>query len=139
MKIFKRGFTLIEVLIVVLIIAVLSVIAFAFFGNDLTKQAKKIKGIEDVNAIAKALEVNYDPQTRLYREVIGSDFSSGVLPTAPEGAYYIATLSSDGQGFRVCANLSDETQCSSSSCYCFCISSSRGEYNETSYPTPFYP
>lgn len=132
----KRGFTLIELLVSTVIIIILAAVASVFFGN-VTKQTRISQGKADVKAIAQALEGKYDPQTGQYQEVTGSNFASGVIPVPPQGAHYVALLSSDGKGFRVCANLSDTTLCTSASCYCFCVSSSQGNYTDTS-PLIFY-
>lgn len=132
----KRGFTVIELLVVTVIMIILSAVAFVFFGN-VTRQARISQGKTDVKAMAQALEGKYNPQTGQYQGVTGSDFASGVMPIPPQGAHYIALLSSGEKGFRVCANLSDTTLCTSASCYCFCVSSSQGNYDDTS-PLIFY-
>ncbi|MEK7617390.1 MAG: prepilin-type N-terminal cleavage/methylation domain-containing protein [Patescibacteria group bacterium] len=136
MKIFKRGFTLVELLIIIVIITILAVAGLAFFGN-FNKSVKIQRGKGDVNAIARAMEVKYNSGTNQYQAVSESDFASGSLPKAPIDAHYIAAFSSDMSGFRVCANLSDTTTCLSSSCYCFCVSSAQGSFNEVS-PIIFY-
>lgn len=81
----KKGFTLIEILVVVTIIAVLSVIAFAVFsglggqGNDARRQA-------DIKALADALEVKYaTSKTYASQTIAAGDFGTGVFPKEPTG------------------------------------------------------
>ncbi len=58
-KNFKRkGFTLIEVLVVVAIIAILAILGLALFGN-VQRNARDGRRRSDINAIAKAMEANY--------------------------------------------------------------------------------
>jgi len=49
---YKRGFTLIEVLVVIVIIGILSTIAFVFFGN-VTVKARDTKRINDLSQIGR--------------------------------------------------------------------------------------
>lgn len=77
----QKGFTLIELAVVIVIIAVLAIIGFAVFsgligaGNDARRQT-------DLNAIAKALEVN---KGSTYVVLANKQFASGSIPKDPVG------------------------------------------------------
>ena len=79
----QKGFTLIEILVVVTIIAVLAVIAFAVFsglggqGNDARRSA-------DIKALADAMEVKY-ATAKTYGEqtIAATDFGNGLFPKEP--------------------------------------------------------
>lgn len=79
----SKGFTLIEILVVVTIIAILAVIAFAVFsglggqGNDARRSA-------DVKALADALEVKYaTSKTYQAQTIAAADFGNGLFPKEP--------------------------------------------------------
>lgn len=76
----ERGFTLVELLVVISIIAVLSVIGMAVF-TGVSKSGRDAKRREDVDAIAKALETT--KVNSLYRPLTDSDFASGAKPKDP--------------------------------------------------------
>ncbi len=102
-----RGFTLIELLVAVGIIAILSVVAVAFFGSASTK-ARDAKRRSDVDAIAKAYELVYDGNE--YRALAAPDFTTvGGVPKDPKtSAEYGGAsrgLAADRKSFRVCADL----------------------------------
>lgn len=79
----QKGFTLIEILVVVTIIAVLSVIAFAVFsglggqGNDARRTAD-IKALADALEVKQAASKTYNAQT-----IAAADFGTGVFPKEP--------------------------------------------------------
>lgn len=54
----KNGFTLVELLVVITIIAILATIGFTIFTNT-QKSARDAKRRADIDAIATAMEVNY--------------------------------------------------------------------------------
>lgn len=80
----KGGFTLVELLIVVSIIAILAVIGTVIFGN-VQRGARDAKRRGDLDAIAKALEVNYGrpPTSGPYAAMNDSFFSTGKTPVDP--------------------------------------------------------
>lgn len=135
-----KGFTLIELLVVISIIAIISVVATAIFSG-LTKKAEDGRKKADVDTIAKAFEVAYNPASGSYRDVVDSDFAAGVIPVPPDGGEYTRQLSPDGSGFRICAALEGNPQqtCSAPSSTCFCRDSSQGIYVAGPTPTPAGP
>lgn len=95
----SKGFTLVELLVVVAIIAVLSVIGITIF-TSVQKGARDAKRKADVGAISKALEAHYNDTTAPCSATVTdpycasaspSFFSGGALPTnpGPGGADYL--------------------------------------------------
>lgn len=85
----NSGFTLVELLIVVSIIAVLSVVGMVVYGN-LATGARDAARKADVQAISKALEVNKTGAG--YQVLAGSQFASGSMPvTDPSDKLYCLT------------------------------------------------
>ena len=72
-----EGFTLVELLVVISIIAVLALAGFVAFSN-VQKSARDSKRIQDINAAAKAFEVNNTSTG--YIALQDSQFSTGKLP-----------------------------------------------------------
>lgn len=84
------GFTLVELLVVITIIAILSVVGVTVFGGVQSK-ARDARRKADVDSISKALEVNFNvAKDGKYPAVDGNWFSSGTIPSnpSPGGANY---------------------------------------------------
>jgi prepilin-type N-terminal cleavage/methylation domain-containing protein len=115
----RKGFTLIEMLIVIAIIGILSAAVLAGLGpsRDKAKDARIISGMNQVRAIAEAL---YNPSSQApYSEVtlsnsdlsrVAADVSSASAQSSslqivnPDGTYYIAyakMLTNDNQWYCV--------------------------------------
>lgn len=76
----KKGFTLIELVAVMAIIAILSAAFIPRFGNYIT-QAKKVSILNEAKAIVTAYEsVKYKSTTKNENETIGSDLQGDNLP-----------------------------------------------------------
>lgn len=98
-----RGFTLVELLVVVSIIAILSAIGIVIF-TGIQKSARDARRTSDIDAIAAALETTY--RLGFYQTVSNTNFSSGKLPNDPINVdpfqYSFATAAnSDGPGGTV--------------------------------------
>lgn len=76
----SKGFTLVELLIVISIIAILAVISSAVYSN-MTSNARDARRISDVNAISSALETNYTSQ---YVALADVNFTPGTIPVDPK-------------------------------------------------------
>jgi len=101
----KKGFTLVELLIVISIIAVLSVVGLTAYSG-VQQKARDTKRRADIDAIAKVMESKYDIKTAVYSTALSSlntNFTSSQLPVPPKRDDYI--VSSDGKGFITCSKL----------------------------------
>lgn len=80
----EKGFTLVELLIVVVIISVLSAVGMAVFGSQQPK-SRDARRKADINAIADAMEANYDKDASpgTYAPLADTFFSGGATPTDP--------------------------------------------------------
>lgn len=109
----SKGFTLVELLVVVAIIAILSVIGIAVF-TGIQKSARDSKRRGDIEAITKAYEVKYN-NTGTYRDLTPTLqenqelFASKQFPKDPKGGDYAIIQNPTSSGFRICATLEDNT------------------------------
>ncbi|MBI2020275.1 prepilin-type N-terminal cleavage/methylation domain-containing protein [Candidatus Daviesbacteria bacterium] len=134
----KKGFTLVELLVVIAILAILAIIGIVIF-TGLTKNANESRKKSDVETIAKVLEAQYSPIAGYPNPLAGTFFASGIVPTPPEGGTYNVVYSTGNVGFRVCADSADTdplTTCSASSSTCFCKDSSQSQYVAAGGPPP---
>lgn len=83
-KQFSKGFTLVELLVVVTIIAILTIIGITVF-TSVQKNARDARRKADINAIANAMEANYDKTANpgVYDSLKTSFFSSNKVPQDP--------------------------------------------------------
>ncbi len=79
----QSGFTLVELLVVISIIAILSVIGITVFSG-VQKSARDARRRADIDSITKALEVNIDPAGK-YGPLKDEFFASGKMPSDPIG------------------------------------------------------
>ncbi len=100
-----HGFTLVELLVVISIIAILSVIGITVFSG-IQKGARDARRRGDIDAIAKALEANYGTcpsTTNSYCALPGDYFAGGEIPIDPKISRNSLTLNNgdvaDSKGF----------------------------------------
>lgn len=103
MKINKKGFTLIELIVVMAIIGVLVAIASVGYGG-VQKSARDAKKIQDLNAIQRAMEMAFNKIGESYPSTPADLLATGTLDVWPEvpkvgGGY---SLSSDGTTYCSC-------------------------------------
>jgi prepilin-type N-terminal cleavage/methylation domain-containing protein len=132
---FNKGFTLVELMIGITIIAILSTVGYVVFSN-IQKNARDAKRKEDVNAIAKAYEANYSNQ---YNQLASSNFAIGSIPNDPRNVDYYNVLATDYSAYKVCAALENNSEniCNSSTSSCYCKGSAQGSFNQNSQITGF--
>lgn len=110
-----KGFTLVELLVVVAIIAVLSVIGITIFSG-VQKNARDARRKADISSISNALEAHVNTTTNQFCTGAAgtycaplasvSWFSSGLIPTDPStGAQYTGLPVNGATSYSVCATL----------------------------------
>ncbi len=108
-----QGFTLIELMIVVAIIAVLSVIGVTVFGG-IQKDSRNARRRADVDAISKALEVHLNQTTNQYCTAAAGSycapavgwFAAGIIPVDPStNAVYPTSPAAGATTYSICATL----------------------------------
>lgn len=102
----KSGFTLVELLVVVTIIAVLSVIGMVIFGG-IQRNARDARRRLDIDAISKAWELHYSATSPRYSTLQGGWFVSGNIPADPvnTGSYTYTGTGTNADTYNVCATL----------------------------------
>lgn len=78
----ERGFTLVEILVTITIVAILAVIGMVIMGA-VQRNARDAKRVADINAIAKAMESNYNPANSRYNGLQAAWFAQNTVPGDP--------------------------------------------------------
>lgn len=92
----KKGFTLVELLVVVSIIAILAVIGAVIFSG-VQARARDAKRQADVDAMAKGMEAYKKPGSTSYLQTSGSWFAGGGVPVeASSDRNYIIVYLTNG-------------------------------------------
>lgn len=136
------GFTLVELLVVIVIIAILAVIGFAVLGSQ-TGNARDARRKADIEEITKAYELNYNQETGLYQPIAANQFTSGKIPQSPEKTDYLNSVSTDSKSYTVCALLEaakpsstvTAATCTPTADNCFCRTAAQGSLGGGSSPT----
>lgn len=109
-KFLPKGFTLIELMVVITIIAILSLVGLVIYSS-VQKNARDTKRKGDIAAIATALEANYTSgSTTPYPIPTTGMFASGAIPTDPQtAATYTGIPTAAAATYTVCATLEGTT------------------------------
>ncbi len=105
----SKGFTLVELLVVIVILAILGIIAITIFSGTQAK-ARDAKRKEDIGSMASAMEANYKAGTGYSTAVSATWFADQSIPAnpAPGGASYsTGTIATSSWAF--CSNLENST------------------------------
>lgn len=106
--VFQRGFTLVELMVVISIVAVLATISFTLFQST-QASARDAKRRMDIDAVANSLEIHYDPATGTYPVSLDASwFSNKTIPEDPlntSGYIYSTNIPIGGSSFVACAKL----------------------------------
>lgn len=101
----SKGFTLVELLVVISIMAILGVIGVTIFSNT-QRTARDAKRKADIAAMSDAMEANYIQGTGYPTTITGTWFSDGAKPVnpAPGGAAYAENVITTS-AYTFCATL----------------------------------
>lgn len=81
----RKGFTLIELMVVIAIIAILAAVGIAVFTSQ-QKTARDGRRKADIDSIAAAFEGKFSKTTTgKYDVIVATDFAGGAIPTDPNG------------------------------------------------------
>ena len=105
----QKGFTLVELLVVIVILAILGVIAVTIFAGTQSK-ARDAKRKSDITSIAKAMEANYIVGTGYSTVVSTTWFADQMVPQNPQpnGVSY-STNAIGTSSWTFCALLENST------------------------------
>lgn len=81
--VFQQGFTLVELLVAITIVAVLAVVGIVIFSG-VQSRARDTKRTQDLAAVAATLENKKTPGSIFYLPITTGDFTAGVVPSDPK-------------------------------------------------------
>lgn len=106
-----RGFTLIELMVAIAIVAVLATVGFTLFQNT-QGQARDAKRRQDIDSITTVLEQKFNASAGTYVAVAVTDFSTQSIPVDPlntSGYVYSGLPATGASTYIVCAKLENNT------------------------------
>lgn len=83
----KKGFTLIELMVAISIVAILATVGLVVFSNTQI-QARNSRRTQDIAAIAGALESAKQPGQAYYTQITAANFSGNLVPDDPKSTQY---------------------------------------------------
>ena len=115
----QRGFTMIEVMIVVAIIGIIAAIAYPSY-QDYVREARRTDGMAALLAIANEQE-KWFIGNGTYTSILGNVWSHPLnLTFSPESFYTVSIQAADGNGFLLRAvGRAGTSQANDAGCVCF--------------------
>lgn len=113
----KKGFSLVELLVVVTIIAILSVTAFIALGGQ-TARARNSVRIQDINNLASTLEIFFITHNNQYPASLSVLVDEGYIREQPEdplhnntppSLFYSYAFGTGNKTYQLAATMEDET------------------------------
>ena len=108
----RAGFSLVELLVVITIIAILSVVAYVALGGQTTK-ARNSRRMQDVSTIQSALEIYFINHNNTYPSTLGDLITDNLMNEIPvdpttDGDYYY-TKAVNSKTYQLASSMEDET------------------------------
>lgn len=103
----QKGFSLLELMIVLAILAILYGVVMMFYSNKPLSNSRDEVRKRDIDAIAEAYTAQAADKNT-YGPLTNANFAQGRLPTPPEGGEYQGLLTQNSEDFKVCAVLDAE-------------------------------
>lgn len=104
----EKGMSLIELMIVVAIIAIIGMVAFPSYMNNI-RETRKSDGISMINKVMQAQERFFVNNLTYTEDLTDLGFASATNVSSEEG-HYLVTAEDCDTGINVCVNIATDAQ-----------------------------